>query len=99
MKYIKFSGHTEWEGTSYEDYRVLPDEVTNHEINILSKQYAIENAAQYSWMFERDNEDTELSDEDYNEAYQDFLSTSIDNSKWTILTEEAFNRAIDEIEY
>ena len=83
MKYVRFTGSTPYKHTSYIQEQVFEDTVTIEEIKQASKSFAIDNANYHSWMFLREG----VSEEELNEAYQDYISTCIDRSSWQFIEE------------
>ena len=93
MKYVKFSGATPHLGTDFEDYLVFDDDIEEEELDNVLKDYAIENAQNYVRFFEDTLDEPTM--EEYNDAYQDYLSNCIDLSSWKFVSELEFDIALE----
>lgn len=67
MRYIKFSGGTDYCGTEFEDIQAFEDSVTDSELDEQAEEMARENGESYSYL--HTGWEDEFEDEDDEEAY------------------------------
>jgi hypothetical protein len=96
MKFVAFVGKTPYFGTDFEDYAAFGDDTPEEEIKQHAKQLALDYARAFDWMFDR--EVGEPTVEEYNVLYQDYLSQTIDNTKWKYISDREFSVALDDME-
>ena len=97
MFYVKFTGETPYPRTEYEGYMIFDADTSKEYIKNYSRECAIQNATNYSWRFEQDPNNMQLSAEEYNQRYQDYISQCIDLASFKFLTESEFNKTLDHL--
>jgi len=93
MKYVRFYGSNGYSGCDYEDYLAFcDDEYDEDELNIMSTEYAQENAETYEYVaigeFGADWDSPENEEEYYENALSD--------CGWEYITEEEYKENTNE---
>jgi hypothetical protein len=96
MIYVKISGETPVLGTHFDELVTFDDGTSEEYIKEYTRQTAIEFAKRYEFMF--DNSLNEPTVQEYSEAHKNYVSGTIDRTKYEIMSQRAFAVALDEMD-
>lgn len=94
MKFIKFECSTPYVGTDRSEYLVFEDDVTDSDLDMQSKGFAIENGKFFSHLIKTEIEG--MNEYERNLYYLEYLQDCLDSAKWSEVTEQEFDSAIDD---
>lgn len=85
MKYVRFYGGNGYCGCDYEYYEEFPDDIPESELNIISQDYAYENAESFEYVVTGWGESWESP-----EDRDDYYDSIFDYCGWDYCSQEEF---------